>query len=43
MASFDSLVNGTQTLAMWTMTVTGPLRQRAARLAQAVATASSSP
>ena len=24
MASFDSLVNGTQTLAMWTMTVTGP-------------------
>ncbi len=25
MASFDSLVNGTQTLAMWTITVTGPL------------------
>ena len=25
MASFDSLVNGTHTLAMWTMTVTGPL------------------
>ena len=25
MASFDSLVNGTQTLAMWTITVTGPV------------------
>jgi hypothetical protein len=24
-ASFDSLVKGTQTLATWTMTVTGPL------------------
>ncbi len=25
MASFDSLVKGTHTLAMWTMMVTGPL------------------
>ena len=40
MASFDSLVNGTHTLAMWTMIVTGPAGQLAARLAQAVAIAS---
>jgi hypothetical protein len=25
MASFDSLVNGTQTLAMWIMITSGPL------------------
>ena len=36
MASFDSLVKGTQTLAMWTIIVTGPAGQRAARLAQPV-------
>ena len=36
MASFDSLVNGTHTLAMWTITVTGPLGKRIPRLLQSV-------
>ena len=36
MASLDSLVNGTQTEAMWTKITIGPGRQRAARLGQAV-------
>ncbi len=36
MASFDSLVNGTHTLAMWTITVTGPGGKRAARLREAI-------
>ena len=43
MASLDSLVKGTQTLAMWTTMVSGPVGQRPARLREAVAAASSAP
>jgi hypothetical protein len=37
MASFDSLVNGTQTLAIWTMTVT--VRQATDRATESVRSA----